>query len=517
MKVLTAAQMREVDRRTSELGVPSIVLMENAGHRVAEFLASQYAPLADHRIVVFCGKGNNGGDGMVVARQLHTRFHPRALHVVLAGDPGELRGDAAQNFQMLNAVGCSVLREITPEMQNATIVIDALLGTGIHGPATGRSAELIRDINNGFALADVVAVDLPSGLDSDSGAVAGDAVHADRTVTFTAPKLCQVLSPACELVGELHVGPIGSPPDLYEKDSSIWLALSEPALFAHLFGKRAPESNKGTYGHVLVIAGGRGKTGAAAMAGIAALRAGTGLSTVASAASAITAIASHAPEIMTEPLAETGAGAISSRCIEDGSLHRILQGKNVVALGPGIGQDPETVELVRRAVTEIEQPTVVDADALNALAGHEWRSKAPRILTPHPGEMARLTGQTVAAIQQDRIASARAFATQRGVHLVLKGYRTVIAAPDGRVWINPTGSPAMASGGTGDVLTGLIAGLLAQFPDQIDAATLSAVWLHGRAGQLGAAELGEKPLIATDLFRFLPEAMREVADFSHRV
>ncbi|HEX6896185.1 MAG TPA: NAD(P)H-hydrate dehydratase [Bryobacteraceae bacterium] len=517
MKVLTAAQMREVDRRTSELGVPSIVLMENAGHRVVEFLARQYAPLSAQRIVVFCGKGNNGGDGMVVARQLYTRFHPRELHLVLAGDSADLRGDAAQNFKMLQAVGCPVHHDITPAMQTATLLVDALLGTGIHGPATGRSAELIGAINRQFPLAKIVSVDLPSGLDSDSGAVAGDAVRADHTVTFTAPKICQVLSPACELAGELHVAPIGSPPELYEKDDAVWLALSEPALFAHLFRPRPPESNKGTYGHVLSIAGGRGKTGAAAMAGIAALRAGTGLSTVASAASAINAIASHAPEIMTEPLVETSAGGISLKCWENGSLPAILEGKTVIALGPGMGRDPETVELVRRLVTEIKKPMVVDADGLNALAGYEWRSAAPRILTPHPGEMARLTGRSVPDIQRDRIGSARSFAMERGLHLVLKGNRTVVAAPDGRVWINPTGSPALSSGGTGDVLTGLLAGLLAQFPDPIEPAVLAAVWLQGRAGQLGAAQLGEKPLIATDLFRFLPEAMREIADFSHPV
>lgn len=517
MKVLTAAQMREVDRRTAELGIPNIVLMENAGHRVLALLERSYAPLSAQRIVVFCGKGNNGGDGLVVARQLHTRVHPRSLHVVLAGDPAEMRGDAAQNFKMLQAVGCAVTQEITAEMQTATLVIDALLGTGIKGAASGRSAELIRAINDGFPLATVVAVDLPSGLDSDSGTVAGDAVRADHTVTFTAPKLCQVLAPACEHAGELHVAPIGSPPELYENDSSIWLALSEPSIFAGLFRPRAVESNKGLYGHVLVIAGGRGKTGAAAMSGLAALRSGAGLVTVASAASAIDTIATHAAELMTEPLAETAGGGISTRSLEEGALRRILEGKNVVALGPGMGRDPETVEFIRRAVAELRVPMVVDADGLNALAGHTMRAANPRILTPHPGEMARLTQQTTAAVQHDRIATSRSFASQHQVFLVLKGNRTVIAAPDGRAWINSTGSPAMSTGGTGDVLTGMIAGLLAQFPNQLEAALLAAVWLHGRAGEIGAAKLGEKSLIATDLLRFLPEAMREVADFPHSV
>jgi len=515
VKILTAAQMREVDRRSSELGVPGLVLMENAGQRVVEFLVDHYAPLQAQRIVVLCGKGNNGGDGMVVARQLLTRIRPRSLDVVLAGDPGEMKGDAAANYKMLQAVGCPISFEIKPAMETATLIVDALLGTGIHGAATGKALELITAINERFPLAEVVSVDIPSGLDSDSASPPGPAVHANHTVTFTAPKPCQVLSPACELVGKLHVAEIGSPPDLFEKDRTIFLALSEPGLFAQLFRPRVQDSNKGLYGHVLVMAGGRGKTGAAAMAGIGALRAGAGLATVASAESAIAQIASHAPELMTEPLPETDDGSISMRVLDQ--LSALVDKKNVVALGPGMGRHPETAQLIRRLVNELARPMVVDADALNALDAKTLRAPAPRILTPHPGEMARLTNSTVAVVQADRIGCARAFAQEHGVHLVLKGNRTVIAAPDGRAWINPTGSPAMATGGTGDVLTGMIAGLVAQFPDQLDTALLAAVYLHGRSGELGAARRGEKGLIATDLFEFLPEAMREVADLSHPV
>jgi NAD(P)H-hydrate epimerase len=515
MKVLTAAQMRAVDQRTSELGIPGVVLMENAGHRVVELLAHAYAPMKEQRVVVMCGKGNNGGDGLVIARQLFTRLRPMTLHVVLAGDPREMKGDAAENYRMLEAAGCPVEREITPEMETATLIVDALLGTGIHGAAEGRALELIRAINHRFPLADVVAVDLPSGLDSDSGTVAGETVRASHTVTFTAPKVCHVLSPACEFVGKLHVAPIGSPPELYENDPAIYLALSQPSLFAHLFRPRVPDSNKGLYGHVLVIGGSRGKTGAAAMAGIAALRTGAGLVTVASAESAISAIASHAPEIMTEPLPETKSGFISVRALDEGQIAQIAERKNVIALGPGMGQDPDTVQLIRRLVEELHAPMVVDADGLNALV--DRRLHGVRVLTPHPGEMSRLTRKSIPEIQADRVGAARAFAQERGVYLVLKGNRSVVAAPDGRAWINPTGSPAMATGGTGDVLTGMIAGLLAQFPDQIEAAVLAAVYLHGRAGELGAAEVGEKALIATDLFQFLPEAMREAGDLSHSV
>ncbi len=515
MKVLTAAQMREVDRRTSELGLPGLVLMENAGDRVVEFLAHQYAPLKSQRIVVLCGKGNNGGDGLVVARQLHTRIRPQSLEVVLAADPAEMKGDAAANYRMLQAVGCPVSFEIKPPMETATLIVDALLGTGIQGPASGRSLELIRAVNHGFPLAEVVSIDIPSGLDSDSATPPGEAVHANHTVTFTAPKPCQVLWPACDLTGTLHVAQIGSPPELYEKDPALFLSLSEPALFAHLFKPRVRDSNKGLYGHVLVIAGGRGKTGAAAMTGMGALRAGAGLVTVASAESAIGQIAAHAPEIMTEPLEETEEGSISMRVLDQ--MSRLVEKKNVVALGPGMGQNQETAQLIRRLVNELPRPLVIDADGLNALDAKNLRGPAPRILTPHPGEMARLIKGSVADVQADRVGCARAFAEERGVCMVLKGNRSVIAAPDGRVWINPTGSPAMATGGTGDVLTGLIAGLLAQFPEQLEAALLAAVYLHGRAGELGAAQLGEKALIATDLFKFLPEAMREVADHSHRV
>lgn len=509
MKVLSAAEMREVDRRTIESGIPGIVLMENAGHRVLEVMAHKLAPLADQRIVVLCGKGNNGGDGLVVARQLLTRIQPRELHVVVAGDGSELHGDAAANLRMFQAAGGTYLLDISPEMRTATLVVDALLGTGLDGPARGRSLELIRAINNDFPLAKVVAVDMPSGMQSDSGEQQGEIARADLTVTFTAPKICHVLQPACYRIGELHVAPIGSPPVLFE---DIELSLSGPERFAHLFRPRWPDSNKGMYGHVLVIAGGRGKTGAAGLAGLAALRAGAGLSTVASAASAIPTIATYSPEIMTEPLAETADGAVSAASFDNGSLERALKRKTVIAAGPGLGTHDETVRLLERLVRESKVPMVLDADALNGLAGGDFGAGAgPRVLTPHPGEMSRLTGRSTDDIQKDRVAVARTFAEQHHLTLVLKGDRTVIAFPSGQVWINPTGSPAMATGGTGDVLTGLTAGLIAQSPDDVESAVLAAVWLHGRAGELGAADVGEKPMIATDLFRYLPEAMRDVA------
>jgi hydroxyethylthiazole kinase-like uncharacterized protein yjeF len=508
MKVLTADQMREVDRRTSELGIPGIVLMENAGARIVEFLAERFAPLAEQRIVVVCGKGNNGGDGMVVARQLYTRIRPRRLHVVLLGDPEGLKGDAAANFRMLGACGCPVLRAVPPDAHNATIVIDALLGTGVSGPAAGIMLDGIREINEHFPLAKIVAVDIPSGMPSDSAEAAGEHVHADFTVTFTAPKAGQVLPPNCDDVGELIVAPIGSPPSLYD---NVTLSVIEPKMFGPLLAPRPRDGHKGTFGHVLVVAGSRGKTGAAAMAGISALRAGAGLVTVASAESAIAQIAAHAPELMTEPLAETPKGSIALNA----NLDPIAEGKTVIAMGPGLGRDPGIAELVRAAIATFEQPMVLDADALvTHLGGTRDRV---RILTPHPGEMARLTGGTTADVQKDRVGVARAFATEHGVTLVLKGERTVIGFPDGQVWINPTGTPALGTGGSGDILTGLISGLVAQFPERAREAVAAAVYLHGLAAEIGVRELGEKSLIATDVLKYLPRAMEACAVVSHRL
>jgi ADP-dependent NAD(P)H-hydrate dehydratase / NAD(P)H-hydrate epimerase len=488
MKVLTPDEMREVDRRAIEAGMPAIVLMENAGARVVEFLAARFAPLQSQRIVIICGKGNNGGDGLVIARQLFTRFQPKSLHVLLASDPNDFKGEAAANFRMWQLCGGKVVNSIEPGMRAATIVVDALLGTGLRGPVTGPYAGFIEEINSGFPQARVIGVDVPSGK-----------ARADHTVTFVAPKIDQILWPDYERSGELIVSPIGVPGEFLEE---IRLNVSEPRDFAPLFAPRTRNSNKGLYGHVLVVAGSPGKTGAAAMTGLSALRAGAGLVTVASSQEATPAIASHAPELMTEPLEDVTFNAIRNAA----------EGKTLVAVGPGLGTHHLTVEVVRRLFSGIELPMVVDADALNALAGSEFYGTGRmRVLTPHPGEMSRLCGKSTGEVQRDRLGVARGFAAARNVTVVLKGERTVIAFPDGRAWINPTGSPALATAGTGDILTGLIAGLMAQFPSQQELAVRAAVWLHGRAGEIGAARLTEKAFIATDVLTFLPEAMRECA------
>jgi NAD(P)H-hydrate epimerase len=486
MKVLTAAEMREVDRRTIELGIPGIVLMENAAHRVVEAIAERFAPVASQRIVLLCGKGNNGGDGLAVARQLHTRFRPAALDVVLLAAPEDLKGDAAANYRMLLACGGAVEREIPARARLATVVVDGLLGTGITGPATGRMLEGIREINAGFPLARVVAIDIPSGMPSDSGEPVGEFARADCTVTFTALKVGQAMPPNCDHVGELVVGAIGSPPELYE---DVPLSLVEPAMFRALLAPRPPGGHKGTFGHALVVAGSPGKTGAAAMAGIAALRAGAGLVTVVSDERALPQIAGHAPELMTARLDE---------------LAEVAEGKTVIAIGPGLGHG--VADLVKR-VAGFGIPMVVDADALTSDLGRPWPT--PTVMTPHPGEMARLTGKTTPEVQKDRLGVARAYAVEHGVTLVLKGERTLIALADGRVWINPTGTPALGTGGSGDILTGLLAGFLAQFPKQPDEAVAAAVYLHGLSGQIGARDLGEKSLIATDILKYMPQAIRD--------
>jgi NAD(P)H-hydrate epimerase len=346
--------------------------------------------------------------------------------------------------------------------------------------------EGIREINSGFPLAKVAAVDIPSGLPSDSADAAGEFARADLTVTFTAPKIAHAMPPSCDRIGELVVGAIGSPAELCE---GARLSLVEPSMFGALLAPRPRGGHKGTFGHVLVIAGSPGKSGAAAMAGLASLRAGAGLVTVASDERALPQIAAHAPELMTTPI--------------DDSMYK---GMTVIAIGPGLG--PRAAELTRCAAGA-GLPMVVDADALTAGPGLPWPEVA--VLTPHPGEMARLTGKSTADVQADRIGVASAFAQEHRVTLVLKGQRTIIAFGDGRVWIVPTGTPAMGTGGSGDVLTGMIAGLLAQFSKQADEAVAAAVYLHGLAGECAARELTEKPVIATDILRYLPAAIREAA------
>ncbi len=522
MKILTAEEIGRVDRLTTEkFGVPSLTLMENAGCAVVDFMAQRFAPLASQHIVILAGRGNNGGDGLVVARLLAERgVRPR---VVLLADPKGLKGDAAANYARLGNIPVDVASELgawrkaLDGLAGTTLIVDALLGTGLSKPLEGFLLEVVRDLNSKFPGARVVAVDLPTGISADSNDLIGECVRADATVTFTAPKIAHVFPPASERMGEWVVRSIGSPSELLDGDPSLQLNLTTREELAWLAATRPPESHKGNFGHVLVLAGSVGKTGAAAMAAKAALRAGAGLVTVATAKSAQPVVAALGMEYMTEPLPETDAGTISLKALD--RLAELVKGKTTLAVGPGLGQHPETVDCIRSLVNEHDLPLVLDADGLNAFAGcvqtlrpSKDLHRAPAILTPHPGEMARLAGKSAADIQARRVEAAREFSALHEHVLILKGHRTLIAAPDGQVWVNPTGNPGMATGGTGDVLTGIIAGLLAQYPSRpAHEVARAGVYLHGLAGDIAVQEFGEASMIAGDLLETLPRAFQSLA------
>jgi hydroxyethylthiazole kinase-like uncharacterized protein yjeF len=507
MKIVSAEEMRAIDRTTSErYGVPSLMLMENAGAAVADYVLSHYTSAV--RIVVFCGKGNNGGDGFVVARRL--REQGKQVQVILLADPAELRGDAAVMFGKApsSAIVVHSIEELRSDRVQlslrADLYLDAVLGTGFKPPVSGLYAEAIAIMN--ATQLPVIAVDIPSGADADTtGAQSGTIARADAIVTFTAPRPAHVFSSLTS--GATCVGGIGSP------DQAISSSLQLNVITAHdvapLIGPRPAESNKGSYGHVLVVGGSLGKAGAAAMAGMAALRAGAGLSTVATSKSALGTVAGFHPELMTESLPETDAGTISPNARE--RLDELAKGVTVLAIGPGISRNRETSDLVRSMVAKLSLPMVVDADALNAFEGrtHELNGKdRTLVITPHPGEMARLTGSSIADVQKDRLAVARKFARQHELIVVLKGHRTLVVRPDGGAWANTTGNPGMATGGTGDILTGMVAGMLAQHNQNPFVAVLAAVHLHGIAGDVMRESVGEHSLVATDLLRGLPEAFR---------
>ena len=511
MKIVTAAEMREIDRATSErFSVPSLTLMENAGTAVAEFALSEY-PQAK-RISIICGKGNNGGDGFVAARKLHDAG--REVRVLLLADPSELRGDAAKMFSKLPMKPIVVRSEeelqssATLEAYLADLLIDAIMGTGFRPPVSGLYAMAIAVLNKSFA--PVIAVDIPSCADADAfGEQPGKLARADAIVTFTAPRPAHVFGSLAS--GPTIIAPIGSPDEAII--SSLQLNLITPAEVVPLVGPRRVEANKGSFGHVLVIGGSIGKAGAAAMAGMAALRVGAGLSTVATAKSALSTVAGFHPELMTEPLAETEVGSISIHALEQNSFDELIAGKTVLAIGPGISRHPETSEFIRNVIKKFTLPTVLDADGLNAFEGRTTDlngNERQLVITPHPGEMARLLGCSVADVQKDRINVARSFAREHKLIVVLKGHRTLVAEPGGEVWVNTTGNPGMATGGTGDILTGMVAGLIAQNLNRVLDAVIAAVHLHGLAGDIARETMGEHSLVATDLIKTLPEAFRRV-------
>jgi ADP-dependent NAD(P)H-hydrate dehydratase / NAD(P)H-hydrate epimerase len=528
MKILTADEMREVDRLSTERHrIPSLTLMENAGSSVAHFIANHVGNVTNLRIIVLCGKGNNGGDGFVAARHLHGLG--AKPDVYLLAKPEELRGDAAINCtRWRNSCAKVNVASVSSEwtaakasLDKADIVVDALLGTGMRGAAEGLLGEVIDDVNQrrGPVRSVVVAVDIPSGLIADTGDAKGPVIKAAYTITFTAPKIGMISPSAGNYVGQLIVRDIGSPPELIEeigKSDVRWTDSREVQAFAL---PRRSDGNKGNYGHALIVAGSVGKSGAAVLASWSALRVGAGLVTVATPEPVLTTVAAHTPEIMTEPLPATDTGSISMRSFEYELFAKILKGKRALGIGPGLTTQDETQQFVRAVVNNRDVPIILDADGLNAFAGRAEELKNPKsqiALTPHPGEMARLMRCEIKDVQARRLEVARQAAADFNAFVVLKGQRSIVASPNGEVFVNSTGNPGMATGGTGDVLTGMLAGLTAQFGTGDWLRVLAfGVYLHGLAGDIAYHQTGEAPLMASDLILAIPRAYHRFYSHAH--
>lgn len=516
MRVLTAAQMREADRVTiEELGIPSLVLMENAGRQVVAAIEALFPNLALRRVAVLAGRGNNGGDGFVIARTLLERVIEVPVFVI--GSLSEVRGDARHNMEILGRLGASVV-EISDEqawelhfseISQCDLVVDAIFGTGLRRALDGMYPTIVGDLN-GSGLP-VVAVDLPSGLLADTHDVPGEAVRATVTVSLAAPKICHILPPARRVCGDLVIADIGIPEVIIERLDGPYTEVITRDVMRTVLEPRDPDAHKGEFGRVLIVAGSMGKSGAAHLAAMAALRSGAGLVTVATPRSVQPILAAMAPEYMTIGLPEDASGQVTAAAVD-----RVLEvATDVIALGPGLGTGDEVRAFVQGVVARAGVPIVLDADGLNAFAGEHAARLTGRdghdiIITPHPGEMGRLMGLSTEQVQKDRVAAARTFAEQHQLHVVLKGHRTLIAAPEGTVAINMTGNPGMATGGTGDVLTGVIAGWFGQLLDAEGAARLG-VYLHGHAGDLAMADLGEVALTASDLLTYLGDAVLELS------
>ena len=514
MRILTADQMREADRRTIEdIGIPSLVLMENAGRQVVAAMESYYQDLAERNVAIICGKGNNGGDGFVVARTLHQRGIEAS--VFLVGQVADVKGDARLNLEILGRLGVTVV-EIADEGQwdlhlseisSHDLIVDALFGTGLKSALSGIYETVIADIN--ASAIPVVSVDVPSGMSADTSDVIGDCIEASLTVTLGAPKLPLILPPAEQKSGEVVIADIGIPASVFESLDGPRVELMTRDQIRTLITPRESDAHKGDFGRVLIVAGSRGKTGAAVLAAQGALKSGAGLVTVATPRCCASIVAMQMPEYMTEALEETVDGTVDFSAAE----YALALQADVMAVGPGLGRGQGVTTFVRELLENSEIPLVFDADALNAFAdepaalvGREGRDV---IITPHPGEMARLVGCTIDDVQADRMGIARDFASAQKVYVVLKGYRTLIATPDGKIFVNPTGSPGMATGGTGDVLAGMLAGWLAQLLDA-EAACRLAVYLHGAAGELADADEGEVSMTAGDLASHIGDAVLEL-------
>ncbi len=522
MKALTAAEMREVDRLTTErCGVLSLQLMESAGEQFFDFLRASYGDVVASHVAILCGKGNNGGDGFVVARHLQEKGLKPVVY--LFAEQAAVRGDAAENLTRLRKSGakiqeitsCSQWEQVRGEVAGSPVIADALLGTGLKGKVEGLLASVIEDVNrisrNATSLRPeaVVAVDTPSGFPSDGEPAQGPVIRAHATVTFTAPKIGQLVSGDSVCCGKLHVCDIGSPSELIEELGKSRVRWIEPREFLELPLIRQADSHKGKFGHVLIFAGSLGKSGAAILAGRGALRSGAGLVTIATPDVALPIIAAAQPELMTEPLVSTKAGTIAAANGKANRLSALGQGKTLLAIGPGLGTHRETQSLVSSLVRKTELPVILDADGLNAFAGRA-RDLAKRktqylALTPHPGEMARLLGVSNSSVQADRLGTSLKAAKAWKAHVILKGFHTILATPDGQAYVNTTGNAGMAKGGSGDVLTGILAGTVSQLRAQHwERALALGVFLHGRAGDEAIAQRAEEGLLAGEIAETLP-------------
>lgn len=509
MKVVTAEEMRRIDKRSiGEYGIPGLVLMENAGREVALFMIERYGPLYGKKVAIISGKGNNGGDGFTLARHLYNR--DVNVEVYLLGEAADIKGDAKMNLDILLKAAVPfyqvlTMKDLERPLKEADILVDAIFGTGLSSPITGLYAEAIEAINSTGK--PVISIDIPSGVSSDTGEILGTAIRSDLTVTLGLPKRGILVFPGASYVGALKVAEIGIPRKVVEEEDIRVHLITKEDIKASL-PKRRPDSHKASFGHLLVIAGSIGKTGAAAMTSLSALKVGAGLVTLATPVSLNDILELKSTEVMTLPLPETDDLTLS--VYAEDILIEVLPKMTAAAIGPGLSTHPETMKLVRYLIGRTENPMVIDADGINALIGHLdilKDAKAPLILTPHPGEMARLLGKTSKEIQEDRIRIGQSFAIEHKVYLVLKGARTIISDPEGNVFINPTGNPGMATAGTGDVLTGMIGGLIAQGIELLTAAK-AGVYLHGLAGDIAEEEIGEMGMIAGDIIDRIPRAIK---------
>ncbi|WP_089944592.1 NAD(P)H-hydrate dehydratase [Candidatus Entotheonella palauensis] len=514
MEVATAVAMRNIDQRTIDtFRVPGIVLMENAGLALLQTLEALWPNLALCHVTILTGAGNNGGDGFILARHLWHRGTD--VDVIMLTAAGRLRGDARRAYDMARAYHVPMTSATTPQawsrtapvLKHTSLIVDAMLGSGLQRPASGLYAEVIASVNE--APQPTVAVDIPSGLSADHGRVAGPHICATHTVTFALPKRGLLTYPAAAAVGELHIVDIGIPQAAIEAEE-IDVAMLQEADIRQLLPQRHPNAHKGSHGHVLVVAGSVGKSGAAVLASQSALRAGAGLVTLAVPAGLNAAMEVQLTEVMTLPVAESPDGCMAASAYD--TIEAFWSNASAMIIGPGLGIFPETQQLVQRLLQCAPVPIVLDADGLTLIADQPHilqASQVPLILTPHPGELGRLLKVSPADIQADRLDVALDFVRDTRVHLILKGAHTVIYTPDRHRWINCTGNAAMATAGTGDVLAGLIGALLAQGLSPLQAAQ-GGVYLHGLAGDQACAGLGSTGLIASDLIQELPHAMHKV-------